>query len=240
MATAAGQRLKLEMSLKSFEENIKRMRGETLEEAEKTLKSGASAYATSASKPAPPALGRPTIDPVFYSDGFFVRTAAEEKERKQGRRAVYDLAAIVKDPRAKFRSEYGKMLRKGFRYMVKIFRAGRKPVRKFCRTESEAASYAHESYRGLTRAAWGLSFSLLTGKVPPAFKKYIAERPELTRMAGLNTVTMDRVKHEVTIVNSVIPAGAAYLASTDTNASIAAVRTMDDQMNKFFKRKYDL
>ena len=132
------------------------------------------------------------------------------------------------------------MLRQGFRYMVKIFRAGRPPVRKFCRTESEAAQYAHESYRGLTRAAWGLSFALLTGKVPPAFKKYIAERPELTRMAGLNHITMDRQKHEITIVNEVIPAGAGYLAGTDVNASIAAIKTMDDQMNKFFKRKYEL
>lgn len=240
MATAAGQRLKLEMSLKSFEANVKRMRGETLEEAEKTLKSGASSYATSASKHTPPSLGRATIDPVFYSDGFFVRTAAEESEPKRGRRAVYDLAALVKDSRVKFRGEYGKRLRQGFRYMVKIFRTGKKPVRKYCRTEAEAAQYAHETYRGLTRAAWGLQFALLTGKVPPAFRKYLAERPELNRMAGLNQITMDRAKHEIRIVNGVIPAGASYLASTDTNASIAAVRTMDDSMNKFFKRKYEL
>lgn len=240
MATAAGQRVKLQFSLESFARNLERMKGETLEEADKTLKTGASAYATSAARHSPPSIGQQTIDPIFYVDGVWVRNSQDERAPARGRRKVYDLASCVKDPSMKFRSEYGRALQQGYRYMVKIQRKGKKPIRKFVRTESEAAQYAHESYRGLTRAAWGLNFALLTGKVPPAFKRYLSERPELSRLAGMNEVTMDRGTHSVTVINNAIQAGASYLASTDTNASIAAVRSMDDRMAKFFKRRYEL
>ena len=229
MATLAGQRLKLEMSMKSFEANMERMRRETVEEVNKVLLTGASAYATSAAKHTPPSLGKAEIDPIYYVNGVWVRNASEQREPKQGRRQVYDLEELARTEGVKFRSFYGRKAREGYKYLVKIIRE-----------LSEAERYAFETYRGITRAAWGLQLANITGKVPPAFRKLIEKRPALSNMARLNDVTMDAAKHEVTLVNNAIPSGAAYLTSTDVNASIAAVRSMDDRMKKFFKRKYDL
>ena len=59
-------------------------------------------------------------------------------------------------------------------------------------------------------------------------------------MASLNKVGINRRIHEVTITNEAIRSGASFLGSTDTNASIAAVRSMNDRINKFMKKKYDL
>ena len=240
MATLAGQRLKLEMSMKSFEANMERMRRETVEEVNKVLLTGASAYATSAAKHTPPSLGKAEIDPIYYVNGVWVRNASEQREPKQGRRQVYDLEELARTEGVKFRSFYGRKAREGYKYLVKIIRPGKRIIQKFCRELSEAERYAFETYRGITRAAWGLQLANITGKVPPAFRKLIEKRPALSNMARLNDVTMDAAKHEVTLVNNAIPSGAAYLTSTDVNASIAAVRSMDDRMKKFFKRKYDL
>ena len=240
MATLAGQRVKLEMSMKSFEKNLERMRKETVDEVNKVLLTGASAYATSAAKHTPPSLGKPDIDPVYYVNGVWVRNASEHLEPKKGRRQVYDLAEMARAEGVKFRSFYGRKAREGYRYLVKIIRPKKRIIQKFCRELSEAERYAFETYRGITRAAWGLQLANITGKVPPAFRKYLQKRPALANMARLNDVTMDAAKHEVTLVNNAIQTGAAYLPGTDVNASIAAVRSMDDRMNKFFKKKYEL
>ena len=238
MATSSGQKIKLKVDLASFKRNLERMRHETAEEMDKILTTGASAYATSAAKHSPPSLGKPTVDPMFYMDGIWYRQS--DTAPLKGRRPVYDLLELVRSSDSKFRSYYGRLVREGYLYMVKIFRNGKRPVRKFCKTMAEAEKYAHESYRGLTRAAWGLQFSELSGKMPPAFRKYVSERPELSKMAALNKVGIQRQIHEVTITNEAIRSGASFLGSTDTNASIAAVRSMNDRINKFMKKKYDL
>lgn len=238
--TTQGQKLKLSFDLSTFHKNIERMMREGEDEIRKTLVSGASAYATAAARHTPPNPGAREIDPIFYSDGvMYDRSSAS---RAHGRRRVYDLLALARNPdTGHYRRMYGKLLRQGYYYVVAIHRDGR-PVRFVpCRTEGEAAAYAHETYRGLTRAAWGLAFSTLSGKkLPPAFGKYLSRRPLLANMAALNTVTLDQSKHEVTITNSAIRTSGSYLASLDTNASIAAVRTMNDRMSKFFKKKYNL
>lgn len=240
MATLAGQRTALKFDLRTFERNIERMKRETLDEVNSVLLTGASAYATSASKHTPPSLGKPELDPIYYVNGVWVRNAQEEREPKKGRRQVFDLVAMARDERAKFRSFYGEMARKGYRYMVKIIRPKRRIIQKFCRDLSEAERYAYESYRGLMRAAWGLGLDTITGKVPPAFRKYLSARPQLANLARLNDVTMDADRHEVTLVNNAIPTGSAFLTSTDVNAQIAAARSMNDRMNKFFKKKFEL
>ena len=238
MAMSARQVLKLEFSFRSFDRNVEKMRRELTDvEAEKVLLTGASAYVTSAARHTPPSLGQPTIEPVYYADGFFQTPTNAVQPR--GRRAVYRLRDLARSREVKNRAEYGEKLRQGYEYMVKIFR-GRRPVRIYARDEAEAARYAHETYRGLTRAAWGLSFASIAGKVPAAFRKYLSQRPELSRMAHLNEVTLDKRAMRVTVINRVIPEGAGYLPSTDVNASIAAVRSMDDRLNKFFKRKREL
>jgi|GEM_PF-7083488 len=237
MPTHTEQKIKLKIDRESFERNLERMRKETAEEMDKILVTGASAYATSASKHSPPSFHKP-IDPIYYMDGIWYRQS--DTAPLKGRRPVYDLLELVRSSDSKFRSYYGRLVREGYLYMVKIFRQGKRPVRKFCKTMAEAERYAHESYRGLTRAAWGLQFSELSGKMPPAFREYVSKRPELSKMASLNKVHIDRQRHEVTITNEAIRTGASFLGETDTNASIAAVRSMNDRINKFMKRKYDL
>ena len=76
--------------------------------------------------------------------------------------------------------------------------------------------------------------------MPPAFKKYLDRRPQLAARADLNTVTLDAVRGEVTIVNRAIRTGENYLAALDNNASFVAVRTMNDRMRKYFAHKTEL
>lgn len=239
MPSAKSQFAKLQFNLESFRENMRFMMRESREEVRKTLLSGASAYATSAAKHTPPNPGRVRIDPRFYADGVFYDRSSNS--RAMGRRRVYDLLALARNPgTGHYRRHYGRLLRNGYYYLVSIRRHG-KPLRQIpCKTEAEAARYAHETYRGLTRAAWGLSFSTLTGKIPPSFRKLLADRPRLSGMAALNAVKLDQNKNEVTNTNMAIKTGDSYLQSLDVNASIAAVKTMNDRMNKFFKKKYKL
>lgn len=237
--TTAGQAVKLQFYLKSFRENVRFMERESEEEMQKTLISGASAYATSAAKHSPPSMGSAKIDPIFYADGvLYDRSSAR---RSYGRRRIYDLQQLARNPdTGHYRKMYGKMLRQGYYYVVAIHRA-KSPVRFVpCRTESEALQYAHESYRGLTRAAWGLNFTTLAGKMPPAFRQLVAQRPLLANMAALNVISRNPAQRMITITNSAIKTGDNYLQSLDTNASLAAVRTMNDRMTKFFKKKFNL
>ena len=151
------------------------------------------------------------------------------------------IAPLARNPATgHYRRHYGRLLRKGYRYVVSIRRKGR-PLRQIpCKTEAEAVRYAHETYRGLARAAWGLSFAQLTGKLPPAFRRLMSERPRLASMSALNRLKFDQGKHEVTNTNMAVKTGDSYLSTLDVNASIAAVRTMNDRMAKFFKKKYNL
>lgn len=237
--TARSQFAKLQFNLVSFHENMRFMAHESREEIKKTLKSGASAYATSAAKHTPPSQGKVKIDPRFYADGVFYDRSSNS--RAMGRRRVYDLLALARNPgTGHYRRHYGRLLRKGYRYVVSIRRPGR-PLKQIpCRSETEAARYAHETYRGLTRAAWGLSFMSLTGKLPPAFRRLVAERSSLSRMGTLNRVKLDEQKGEITTTNMAIKTGDSYLNTLDINASIAAVKTMNDRMTKFFKKKFNL
>ena len=103
-----------------------------------------------------------------------------------------------------------------------------------------SSRYAVEDYRGLMRASWGMSFENVGRKAPPAFRKYTTRRPELLKRKTLNRAVFAKNIMTVTLTNEVIPDNAGFLASTDVNASIAAVRTMDDMMTRFFKKKFNL
>ena len=239
MPSAKSQIAKLQFNLESFRENMRFMMRESREEVRKTLLSGASAYATSAAKHTPPNPGKIKMDPRFYADGVLYDRSSNSQA--MGRRRVYDLLALARNPATgHYRRHYGRLLRKGYRYVVSIRRKGR-PLRQIpCKTEAEAVRYAHETYRGLARAAWGLSFAQLTGKLPPAFRRLMSERPRLASMGALNRLQFDQGKHEVTNTNMAVKTGDSYLSTLDVNASIAAVRTMNDRMAKFFKKKYNL
>lgn len=241
MPSLKSQAVKLEMSLKSFEANLAFMDSEVDEEREKVVLAGASAYATSAQKHTPPALGKSDIPPEYYETLEMDRTL-NRGEKTSGRRVIYNLRNCVRNPESRrFAKQFGKLLRDGFEYVVMMKnRKHRNMYMKPCRTLDEARRAAVEDYRGLMRASWGMSFENVGKKMPPAFRKYISRRPELLKRKTLSRAQFQKNIMTVTLTNEVITDNAGFLASTDVNASIAAVRTMDDMMTKFFKRKFDL
>ena len=109
-----------------------------------------------------------------------------------------------------------------------------------CRNETDAARLASESYRGLARAAWGLSFAAVNGKIPPVFRELISRSPSLTRKAAMNRIDIDRRRHIITITNQAINGSDGFMSALDASASLIAMRTMDDRMTKFFKKKFNL
>ncbi len=226
--------MKLDFDLSTFEANVARMRREDRAMLRQTLISGASAYATTAARYTPPGIGNNALDPVFYADGVMYDRSSNATAR--GRRRVYDLLQLARNPdTGHYRKLYGTLLRQGYYYAVSIKREGKRTRLIPCRTEAEAAAYAHETYRGLSRAAWGLSIGALTGKVPPVFRKFVSRRPQLSRMSALNRVSFDEPRGEVLITNEVLKTGADYLAVIDSRASFQALRVMNDRMNKHFK-----
>lgn len=242
MVSADSQAIKFELSLASFNANAEFMLGELREEQEKIVLAGASAYATSAQRHTPPSLGKPKIDPVFYED-YEADHVLRKGERRDGRRVIYNLRQIVRDPkRQPHKKKFGELLKQGFEYVVvmknrKFYSTYWKP----CRTLAEAKGYAREDYRGLMRAAWGMGFAAMGRKLPPAFRSLTNLRPSLLKVqALLSGAAFDAANMTVTLRNEVVPDSASFMRSTDTNASIAAVRTMDDLMTKYFRRKFAL
>ena len=236
MATMAGQRTKLKFDLSTFRRNIERLQSEAEWEVPRILKAGASAYITSSVKHTPPSIGEKEIDPRFYADG--VMHYAVGKSSLHGRRRVVDLLQAARDPASgHWRSVYGKLLRAGYKYLVYIKRPGKQLKVVPCRSEAGAVRAAHEAYRGLMRAAWGLAApqAFGTGKYPPAVQKLVDKRPDLARMAHLNEITVTPQMIEIT--NHVIPSGAPFAASTDVNASISAARTMNNMIGRFYAKR---
>lgn len=233
------QLVKLEFSLESFRKNIEKMKSETEEEVLKVLKAGASAYATSMAKHTPPSLGKAKIDPLYYGDGTWYRESDSLGRARYGRRQVYDLVSLARNG-SRFRSYYGRLAREGWRYLVLIHREKKPLKRILCRTEAEAAAAAHETYRGISRAAWGLNIPSLSGKLPPAFRDLIRQRPKIAAKGGTGRVAMDPRAHTVKIENAVLSGTESFISTSDVNAGLAAMRTMNDLMERHFKKRREL
>lgn len=240
--TAKSQAAKLEFSLRTFEANAEFMMGELKDEQEKIVLAGASAYATSAQRHTPPSLGQSKIDPIFYEE-LESDHVLMHGEKAHGRRVIYKLREIVRNPaKQRYKKMFGAYLQEGFEYVVQMKnRNGRSTYLKPCRTLEEAKRYAVEDYRGLMRSAWGMGFLAMGRKMPPVFRTLTRLRPKiLEKQNSLSSTAFNAQAMEVTLTNDVIPDGAGFLHSTDINASIASVRTMDDLMTKFFTRKFEL
>lgn len=240
--TAKSQAAKLEFSLRTFEANAEFMMGELKDEQEKIVLAGASAYATSAQRHTPPSLGQSKIDPIFYEE-IESDHVLMHGEKAHGRRVIYKLRDIVRNPaKQRYKKMFGAYLQEGYEYVVQMKnRNGRSTYLKPCRTLEEAKRYAVEDYRGLMRSAWGMGFLAMGRKMPPVFRTLTRLRPKiLEKQNSLSSTAFNAQAMEVTLTNDVIPDGAGFLHSTDINASIASVRTMDDLMTKFFTRKFEL
>ena len=231
--------IQLRLLTREFEANIKRLQNESKEVMGKTLRAGLSALASSAARHTPPSIKSSTISPKYYEDGVFYRSSSG---RAHGRRRIYDLMQLARDPATgHYRRHYGKLLRQGYYYVVSIYRPGRKVKQVPCRTYEEALKYAHVTYRGLMRAAWGMNIRGATGTAPAAFRKLLSLRPQLSRMSHLNVVDIkDGEVNSMEITNRAVPSAASFITDLEAGATRVSVRTMNDYMNKFFKRKKEL
>lgn len=234
-----GELVKLTFLLDSFHKNVAKMQAEDLQELEKVLTAGAIVYANTAAKFTPPDPGKSKFSPLYYSDGVLYDRSSNA--RVKGLRRVYDLLALARNPSTgHYRKYYGKLLRKGYYFVVSIKRPGKKLVQMPCRTEAEAVRYAHETYRGILRAAWGLSLPKITGKAPAGpFRKLITERPRIGSKSGTGSAVKNG--NTIVITNNLATMSDSYMADLTQKAEFAALRTMTQRMEKYFtKKKNDL
>ena len=234
------QIVKLEVQTREFEENIKRLQRSSREEMGKTLRAGLSALASSAARNTPPDIGRTAIRSQRYEDG--VSYSASSRDKTMGRRRIYDLLSLARDPgTGHYRKRYGRLLQQGYYYVVSIYRPGKTLRQIPCRSYEEALRYAHVTYRGLTRAAWGMNIKGARGKMPVIFRKLLSLRPRLSQLSQLNDVSVQEgVVNAASITNRAITSGASYAVDMEAAAQATAVKTMNDRMNKFFKKEREL
>ena len=214
------------------------MQAEDRKELDKILVGGAIAFANAAAKHTPPDPGKSKISPLRYADGVLYDRSSNARVRD--RRRVYDLLKLARDPSTgHYRSHYGRLLRQGYYYVVSIKRRGKKLVQIPCRNEAEAARYAHITYRGLTRAAWGVGLQTMTGKsAGKAFRRLIAERPQIG--GKMDAGTAQKNGNTIVVTNAIASMSDKYMQDLQTNAQIAAVRGMNKRMLKYFQKKRDL
>ena len=234
------RKAKFEIDLSTFRDNLWKIGQELPKEKRKIVLAGGAAYASSAAKNTPPDAGKNEISPVYYEDGVDYRSSSAS--RPHGRRRIYDLLALARNPATGHnRSLYGKLLRQGYTHVVSMHRPRGKLIRHYCRSLAEAKQYAHENYRGLYRASWGLGFKKIQKQPPPAFNKYAARRPDLRKTAlKLNNFRYDTNTDTLSITNEAIPSGESFVKFMDTAASSAALKTMNKRIVALMKRKYDL
>ena len=230
-----GELVKLTFLLDSFHKNVAKMQFEDRQELEKILTAGAIVYANTAAKFTPPDRGKSMFSPLYYADGVLYDRSSNA--RAKGRRRVYDLLTLARNPSTgHYRKYYGKLLRKGYYFVVSIKRPGKKLVQIPCRTEAEAIRYAHETYRGILRAAWGLSLPEITGKAPAGpFRKLVAERPKIGSRSGTGSAV--RNGNTLVITNQLATMSDNYMAELTQKAEFAALRTMNQRMIKYFAKK---
>lgn len=232
------RKAEFEIDLSAFSDNLWKIGQELPKEKRKIVLAGGAAYASSAAKYSAPEPGK-DIPAVFYEDGY---DYGPGHEQPRGRRRVYDLLKLARNPRSgKMRPLYGKLLRQGYTHAVYIARAKKKGILKPCGSLAEAQTLAHEDYRGLYRAAWGLGFTKIKRKPPAVFQKLASRRPDLRKAAlKLSKFHYDPATDTLTITNEAIPAGESFVNFMDEAASSAALKTMNKRIAALMKRKYDL
>lgn len=229
---------KIQFNYDRFENNVKNLQKLTAEEVTKTVKAGAASYAVVAAKYTPPDMKSARISPQYYQDG--ILWDGKTKIPPGGRRLIIDLLRCAKSS-SRWSSWAGSLLRKGYYYYVTSGKRKAVTSRKFgvaCKTYSEAVSYARLTYRGLLRAAWGMTFLTIGMKIPNAFSYLIANRPRILNRSDLASASM--TADSITLNNNVREANRSFAANMDAKASYQAMKTMNQRMEKFFSKSTDL
>lgn len=77
--------------------------------------------------------------------------------------------------------------------------------------------------------------------MPVIFRKLLSLRPRLSQLSQLNDVSVQEGDvNAASITNRVITSGASYAVGMEAAAQATAVKTMNDRMNKFFKKEREL
>lgn len=237
------QTAKLSVALDEFHYLAEKFISESIEEAKKCVLQGASVWATVAQRHTPPDLGKQRFSDTYYQT-LELNYVLDKGARTYGLRPIYFLKECVRNPRTRrLKRMFGKLLQQGYQYVVVIHSKSRRTkgvwtYYKPCHSIAEARKYAREDYRGLLRAAWGLGFIPITGKMPPVFNKYISKRPKIKNMTSLSTVVLSPDELTVELTNHAADEGAAYLPGLEVSADLAATRSMNDYMNKFYQQKF--
>jgi hypothetical protein len=74
--------------------------------------------------------------------------------------------------------------------------------------------------------------------MPPVFNKYVSKRPKIKNMSSLSTVVLSPDSLSVELTNHVADERAAYLPGLEVSADLAATRSMNDYMHKYFEQKF--
>ena len=232
----------LKFQLEEFILNMNKMKDETYRECRKCVVQGAAAYVSVAQRHTPPSLGRQDIESTFYQSLEMDRVL-EKTEHTNGMRVIYNMRKCVRNPQThRLKRMFGKLLREGYEYVVVIHSKSRKTkgnwtYYKPCHSLDEAKRYANEDYRGLMRAAWGLGFIRVSGRVPPVFNRYLERRPKIIKQVGLAETKLHPSGMEIEIINKAIPDGSAFLPGLDLTSSLAAVKSMNKYMNEYFEKQ---
>lgn len=77
--------------------------------------------------------------------------------------------------------------------------------------------------------------------MPVIFRKLLSLRPRLSQLSQLNDVSVQEGDvNAASITNRAITSGASYAVDMEAAAQATAVKTMNDRMNKFFKKEREL
>ena len=77
--------------------------------------------------------------------------------------------------------------------------------------------------------------------MPVIFRKLLSLRPRLSQLSQLNDVSVQEGDvNTASITNRAITSGASYAVGMEAAAQATAVKTMNDCMNKFFKKEREL
>ena len=77
--------------------------------------------------------------------------------------------------------------------------------------------------------------------MPVIFRKLLSLRPRLSQLSQLNDVSVQEGDvNAASITNRAITSGASYAVGMEAAAQATAVKTMNDRMNKFFKKEREL
>lgn len=222
----------MSVQLSQFEANLRRISAEADALRASILDSGVSAFAVTAQRYTPPAIGSARLPSVWFEDG----VAADDPERPPrpyGRRIVRDLVIIARS-RSRLAGWAGRLLRQGVRFSVTSGRGQNSPRRKpkfLADSAITAKADAHESNRGSLRAAWGLAFPSIGLAVPAAFRYLTAARPDMRNFSAAS-----RTADSVTLENLHPDASGNWVPLMESKAYFAALKAMNARLESIAKK----